>query len=141
MCLHFNTIRTNELKEKWKRDGVECIVAWKKYIVHNNKCSSYYRTDNEIDLSRNDIISNRKSKRLTQKERRWSEVHKGIHVYLEKLSRSLLPSVKIVRVLCNVEDFVGCNNPCNTSEAVFTKVFLEDGSWKDLRTDCRYRYP
>ena len=50
-----------------------------------------------------------------------------------------------MRVLCNVEDFVGCNdlqrNNVFNSEAVFTKVFLEDGSWKKLRKECGYLRP
>jgi len=88
------------------------------------------------------MISDRVSKTLTWREKNWKEVDKGIHVYLKKPSRSPIPDSRLVKVLCNVEDFVGCNADYNFSkEAVFTKVFLENNSWKKLREDCGYLHP
>jgi len=87
MCLHLDEDKTNELKEKWKRDGVVCIEGWKRYSVVGDMCISFFRTDNEIDLSRNDRISDRKDSALTWKERYTKEVNQGIHVYLKKTQK------------------------------------------------------
>jgi len=144
MCLFLSENKTSKLKRKWKKEGVECIVGWKIYTVSNKKCTSYYRIDNKIDLSRNDVISDRKSKSLTLRERQSEQVYQGIHVFLEKPESCYFNrrTERVVKVLCNTEDFVGCNAGYNNkTEAVFTKVFLEDGSWKELRRECGYLHP
>jgi hypothetical protein len=138
MCMSMDRIQTKTLRTEIKAAG-GTVIAYKAYnfavvkdALGNNvegvKLVPPYRKT-EVKIGKDGTIrSNRRTEALTVAEKKYDEIEKGIHVYMDRRAAVSLAGVDgiVVEVEVTAADLVACNY--DRSHAVFTKVRIKDRS-------------
>jgi len=110
------------------------VLCWKLYCKENAYLKSPFFS---IDITKpGKIVSNRKSTKLNKMSERYSAVHRGIHVFLDKkvAKSNVWGNRVLVPVWCDKKDFVAESS--NRQEAVFTKVTITKHAFQEAIYDA-----
>ena len=136
MCLNIDQYETNRVKDifkRIKRAGEKSPNHFTTYFkVYRRTPAGYLKSlvQGQCIKKARVVKSNRKSKRLTKEEQRFSIINKGIHVYrnyrrAEGSSFSWDGDRVIIPVKCYAKDFIAASE----NEAVFMKVEITKEAW------------
>lgn len=134
MCLHINSSIAEQVKKRLEEDGE--IIGY-KFVTKNKHQTVYQGTYYNKSTT---VCSDRLSSALTNQEKNYGVIHRGIHVFLDEKSAArhmkafVRPSpCKVIKVLCKKEDFVAAgtfDGMLECENTVFMKVSVLDESKK-----------
>ena len=126
----------DEFVQRLKAAGDKGITCWKRYNRNSTTLHSWHNslTKGGIVSGPGKVVSNRPKRSVTEDERFWSHVDKGIHVYRK---RPYFYDGTIFPVRVRYKDLVAVNDEAWNArpEAVFMEVEITKRNWNRIMGD------